>query len=67
MVATPNFQANIRREERASGEIIGIFYECGFLIQPGESVHSFFPTKDGFEPVIPPYKSLDLDHRDLGL
>lgn len=51
----PNFLANIRREEGASGGIISIFYECGFLIPPGESVHSFFPTKDGCEPVIPPY------------
>lgn len=37
------------------GGIIGIFYECGFLVPVGESVHSFFQPKDGSKPVIPPY------------
>ena len=55
MVAVPEFQAEIRKAKDTSGGIIGIFYECGFLIPAGESVHSFFQPKDGSEPVIPPY------------
>ncbi len=55
MVAVPEFQAKIRKSKGASGGIIGIFYECGFLVPAGESVHSFFQPKDGSEPVIPPY------------
>lgn len=55
MVAVPEFQVKIRKAKGALGGIIGIFYECGFLIPVGESVHSFFQPKDGSEPVIPPY------------
>lgn len=55
MVAVPEFQAKIRETKGRSGGIIGIFYECGFLIPVGESVHSFFQPKDGSEAVIPPY------------
>lgn len=55
MVAIPEFQVKARNAKGASGGIIGIFYECGFLIPVGESVHSFFQPKDGSEPVIPPY------------
>ena len=55
MVAAPEFQAMNRKAKGASGGIIGIFYECGFLIPVGESVHSFFQPKDGSKSVIPPY------------
>lgn len=55
MVAIPEFQAKVRKGKGAPGGIIGIFYECGFLIPPGESVHSFFQPKDGGKPVVPPY------------
>ena len=55
MVAIPELQAKTRKSKGASGGIIGIFYECGFLIPVGESVHSFFQPKDGSEAIIPPY------------
>ncbi|KAL9121276.1 MAG: hypothetical protein Q9187_002170 [Circinaria calcarea] len=55
MVAVPELQAKIRKAKGASGGIIGIFYECGFLVPVGESVHSFFQPKDRSEPLIPPY------------
>lgn len=55
MVAVPEFQEKLRRAKGGSGGIIGILYECGFLIPVGESVHSFFQPKDASEPVIPPY------------
>lgn len=55
MVAVPELQAEIRKANGESGGIIGIFYESGFLIPVGESVHSFFQPKDGSEAVVPPY------------
>ena len=55
MVAVPDFQAKTRKAKGASGGIIGIFFECGFLIPVGESTHTFFQPKDGSESVIPPY------------
>ena len=55
MVAVPEVQAKSRKANGAPGGIIGIFYECGFLIPLGESVHSFFQPKDGSEPVVPPF------------
>ncbi|KAI4146182.1 MAG: hypothetical protein LQ341_002162 [Variospora aurantia] len=55
MAARPELQVKSRREKGFSGGIIGIFYECGFLIPVGESVHSFFQPKDGSEAVIPPF------------
>lgn len=53
--AVPKFQAKTRRAKGEPGGIVGIFYECGFMIPVGESVHSFFQPKDGSAPVIPPY------------
>ncbi|KAL8893388.1 MAG: hypothetical protein Q9192_005316 [Flavoplaca navasiana] len=47
MAAVPELQARSRKEVGASGGIIGIFYECGFLVPTGESIHSFFQPKDG--------------------
>ncbi|KAL8706993.1 MAG: hypothetical protein Q9201_000041 [Fulgogasparrea decipioides] len=55
MVAVPELQAKSRKASGALGGIIGIFYECGFLVPAGDSVNSFFQPKDGREPVIPPY------------
>lgn len=55
MAAIPELQAHMRKRKGAGGGIIGIFYECGFLIPVGESVHSFFQPKDGSAAVIPPY------------
>lgn len=55
MAAAPKLQARARKENGAPGGIIGIFYECGFLIPVGESVHSFFQPKDGSEPIVPSY------------
>ncbi|KAL8722890.1 MAG: hypothetical protein Q9225_000723 [Loekoesia sp. 1 TL-2023] len=55
MVAAPELQAKPRKAGGLKGGIIGIFYECGFLIPVGESVHSFFQPKDGSDAVIPPY------------
>lgn len=55
MVATPELQAKSRKAKGLSGGVIGVFYECGFLVPVGESVHSFFQPKDGSEPTIPPY------------
>lgn len=55
MVAVPEFQVKTCKARGFSGGIIGIFYECGFLIPIGESVYSFFQPKDGSETVIPPY------------
>ncbi|KAL9013914.1 MAG: hypothetical protein Q9173_001419 [Seirophora scorigena] len=54
MVAVPELQAKSRKEKGLSGGILGIFYESGFLVPVGESVHSFFQPKDG-SAVIPPY------------
>ncbi|KAI4219076.1 MAG: hypothetical protein L6R36_008581, partial [Xanthoria steineri] len=51
MAAVPKLQARARKENGAPGGIMGIFYECGFLIPVGESVHSFFQPKDGSEPI----------------
>ena len=53
--AIPNLQAESRRAKGEKGGIVGVFYECAFLIPVGESVHSFFQPKDGSPPVIPPY------------
>lgn len=53
--AVPELQAKTRRAKGKSGGIVGIFYECAFLIPVGDSVHSFFQPKDGSSPVIPPY------------
>lgn len=53
--AVPEFQARTRQAKGESGGIVGIFYECGFLIPVEQSVHSFFQPKDGSPPVIPPY------------
>ncbi|KAL8728062.1 MAG: hypothetical protein Q9166_005662 [cf. Caloplaca sp. 2 TL-2023] len=55
MVAVPELQAKSRKAHGDLGGIVGIFYECGFLIPVGDSVHSFFQPKDGSEAVIPPY------------
>ncbi|KAL9123647.1 MAG: hypothetical protein Q9175_008320 [Cornicularia normoerica] len=55
MVAIPELQAKPRKVKGALGGIIGLFYESGFMIPVGESVHSFFQPKDGSEAVIPPY------------
>lgn len=53
--AIPNLQARSRRAKGEKGGIVGLFYECGFLIPVGESLHSFFQPKDGSPLVIPPY------------
>lgn len=53
--AIPGLHARTRRAEGKSGGIVGIFYECAFLIPVGDSVTSFFQPKDGSPPVIPPY------------
>ena len=53
--AIPNLQAKSRRAKGEKGGIVGVFYEGGFLIPMGESVHSFVQPKDGSPPVIPPY------------
>lgn len=55
MVAVPELHAKTRKASGAPGGIVGIFYECGFLIPPGESVHRFFQPKDGSDAIIPPY------------
>ena len=55
MAAVPELQATTRKAKGDSGGIIGIFYECGFLIPVGESVNSFFQPKDGSGAVVPPY------------
>ena len=53
--ATPPLLAKTRKAKNERGGIIGIFYECAFLIPVGQSVHSFFQPPPGTEPVIPPY------------
>ncbi|KAI9698909.1 MAG: hypothetical protein M1820_007330 [Bogoriella megaspora] len=53
--AVPELQAKNRKSKGLKGGVIGIFYECAFLIPVGESVHSFFQPKDGSDPVVPPY------------
>ena len=53
--AVPNLQAKTRRAKGKAGGIVGIFYECAFLIPVSESVHSIFQPKDRSPPVIPPY------------
>ena len=53
--ATPELQQKSRAAKGKKGGVVGIFYECGFLVPPGESLHSFFQPKDGGEAVIPPF------------
>ncbi|KAF4632596.1 hypothetical protein G7Y89_g5534 [Cudoniella acicularis] len=53
--AIPELQREWREKEGKRGGVIGVFYECAFLVPVGESVHSFFQPKDGSPPVIPPY------------
>ena len=55
LVAQPELQAEVRKNQGTRGGIIGIFYASGFLIPVSESVHSFYQPKDGSEPVVPPY------------
>lgn len=54
-ITEPGLQAKARKAKGQSGGIIGIFFECAFLIPPNDSIHTFFQPKDGSEPVIPPY------------
>ncbi|KAL9067032.1 MAG: hypothetical protein Q9157_006947 [Trypethelium eluteriae] len=54
-VSIPELQASVRKLRGEAGGILGIFYEAGFLVPVGESVHSFFQPKDGSDPIIPPY------------
>ena len=56
--AIPELQAKTRQAKKLPGGIVGIFYECGFMIPVGESVNSFFQPKDGSPPVVPPYCQL---------
>lgn len=63
--AVPELQARTRQTKNLSGGIVGIFYECGFLIPIGESVHSFFQPKDGSPPVVPPYCQLHVSYHPL--
>ncbi|KAI4121194.1 MAG: hypothetical protein LQ338_006504 [Usnochroma carphineum] len=67
MVAVPELQAKSRKANGAEGGIIGIFYECGFLIPMGESVHSFFQPKDGSPAVIPPYCQFHVRKRSTSM
>ena len=68
MVAIPELQAPTRKAKGALGGIIGLFYESGFVIPVGESVHSFFQPKDGSEAVIPPYCQFHVSpQKKLGL
>ncbi|PQE07308.1 Alpha beta hydrolase fold-1 protein [Rutstroemia sp. NJR-2017a WRK4] len=53
--AVPEFQARERKKKGLKGGVVGIFYECAFLIPVGESVNSFFQPKDGSPAVVPPY------------
>lgn len=52
MVAVAGLQAKVCKIKGESGGIVGIFYECGFLVPAGESVHSFFQLKDMIETVM---------------
>ncbi|KAL9105898.1 MAG: hypothetical protein Q9227_009009 [Pyrenula ochraceoflavens] len=54
-VTEPELQANVRKSKGQTGGIIGLFFECAFLIPANDSVHTFFQPKDGSQPVIPPY------------
>ena len=68
MVAIPELQAKTRKAQGALGGIIGLFYECGFVIPVGESVFSFSQPKDGSDAVIPPYCQFHVSpHRVPGL
>lgn len=48
-------QAKVREAKGETGGIVGIFFECAFLIPINESVHTFFQPKDGSAPIIPPW------------
>ena len=54
-ITKPDLQAKVRKSEGKTGGIIGIFFECAFLIPPNESIHTFFQPRDGSTPVIPPW------------
>lgn len=61
--AIPELQAKTRQGKNLAGGVIGIFYECGFMIPVGESVNSFFQPKDGSLPVVPPYCQVHVSFR----
>ena len=54
-VTEPELQARVRKAKGQTGGILGIFFECAFLIPPNDSVHTFFQPKDGSQAVIPPF------------
>ena len=64
--ATPELQQKPRAAKGKKGGVVGIFYECGFLVTPGESLHSFFQPKDGREAVIPPFTVVHVSFSFLG-
>jgi pimeloyl-ACP methyl ester carboxylesterase len=53
--AVPQLLSSNRKLKGDTGGIIGIFYECAFVIPVGDSIHSFFQPKDGSPPIIPPF------------
>ena len=61
--AIPELQAKTRQARNLPGGIVGIFYECGFMIPVGESINSFFQPKDGSPPVVPPYCQVHVSRR----
>lgn len=60
--AVPQLQARTRQAKSLPGGIVGIFYECAFVIPVGESINSFVRPKDGSPPVAPPYCQLHVSY-----
>jgi len=52
-ITKPELQAKVRKAKGETGGIIGIFFECAFLIPQNDSVHTFFQPKDGSQAIIP--------------
>ncbi|KAI2895931.1 hypothetical protein CBS63078_8352 [Aspergillus niger] len=50
--AVPELQYTSRHAKGQRGGVIGIFFENGFVIPVGESVHTFFQPKEG--PIVTP-------------
>jgi alpha-beta hydrolase superfamily lysophospholipase len=66
-VATQTAQKELHAKERSKqqlpGGIIGILYVSAFIVTVGESIHSFFQPKDGTPPVVPPFMTWHVSHR----
>lgn len=62
--ATRDLQANNRVQQNRPGGIIGVLYVGAFIVPVGESIHSFFQSKDGTA-IVPPFMTFHVRSRYL--